>query len=121
MTPQLWVTIIAAIVGSGGFTALITYLLTAAKERKAASGLQDARAKAIGEAVMMLVLSELQTRCRRIISAGERTTIESKQLIKLRNIYKSLGGDGWADDLYEGAMEQPLTEAEITNGGTKHE
>lgn len=110
MTTQLWVTLIVAIIGSGGFTAFITYILTERKERKAASGAHMARQQAIGEAVMMLVLSELQIRCRTIISAKHRCTVESKQLIKLRNCYKALGGDGWADDLYNSAMEQPLVE-----------
>lgn len=121
MTPQLWVTLICAILGSGGVTAIVTYILTERKERKVASGAHIARQKAIGEAVMMLVLSELQTRCRRIICARERTTIESKQLIKLREAYKALGGDGWADDLYECAMEQPITENDnaINFGGAK--
>lgn len=123
MTPQLWVTLICAVLGSGGVTAITTYILTERKERKAVSGAHIARQKAIGEAVMMLVLSELQTRCRRIINAGKRTTIESKQLIKLREAYKALGGDGWADDLYEGAMEQPITEEDnaINFGGNRNE
>lgn len=121
MTPQLWVTLICAVLGSGGVTAIITYILTERKERKVVSSAHIARQKAIGEAVMLLVLSELQARCMRIINAGKRTAIESKQLIKFREAYKANGGDGWADDLYEAAMEQPIVENDnaINFGGAK--
>lgn len=121
MTPQLWVTLICAIVGSGGFTAIITYVLTSQKERKTAERQrkeekeeskkkEEQEYQAIREAIMLLMLGELQNWCRNIINAQYRTLDETSQLVKAYNCYKALGGDGWADKLFEDAMKQPLTE-----------
>ncbi|MBQ9377112.1 MAG: hypothetical protein IJU05_04855 [Schwartzia sp.] len=115
MTAQLWITLVCAVIGSGGFTALVTYMLTSRREHKAKAAINVQQDKAMRDAVMMLVLSELQARCRSIIAAGRRTTVETKQLFKLRSIYKALGGDGWADELYNAAMETPLIEKEARN------
>lgn len=120
MNTQLWITLICAVIGSGGFTATITYLLASHKERKiAAKQLNDERKKAaeknstlfeaMREALMMLMLGELQVWCKAIATAGHRTMDETAQLVKAYNCYKALGGDGWADKLFEDAMNQPLS------------
>lgn len=108
-----WITLICAVLGSGGFTALVTYLLTARKDRKKEAQKNEWRVQAVIDAVMMLALSDLQTRCRTIIAAKGRTALETKQLFKLRTVYKALGGDGWADDLFYCAMKQPILELEV--------
>lgn len=121
MNAQLVVSLICAILGSGGFTAVITYVLASRKERKIA---EEQRAKerkeseekenhdyaAMREALMLLMLGELQSWCRNIVNTQHRTLEETAQLVRAYNCYKALGGDGWADKLFDDAMKQPLIE-----------
>ena len=122
MNAQLMVSLICAVLGSGGFTAVITYVLASRKERKIAAQQQAEERKrneekdnkdheAMREAIMLLMLGELQTWCRNIINAQYRTLYETAQLVKAYNCYKALGGDGWADKLFDDAMKQPLVDS----------
>lgn len=124
MNAQLIVSLICAILGSGGFTAVVTYVLASRKERKIAEkqrieDRKNAEEKesrdyaAMREALMLLMLGELQSWCRNIINAQYRTLEETAQLVKAYNCYKALGGDGWADKLFDDAMKQPLTEKAV--------
>ena len=124
MNAQLIVSLICAILGSGGFTAVVTYVLASRKERQIAEkrrieDRKNAEEKesrdyaAMREALMLLMLGELQSWCRNIINAQCRTLDETAQLVKAYNCYKALGGDGWADKLFDDAMKQPLIEKAV--------
>lgn len=119
MNAQLIVSLVCAVLGSGGFTAVITYVLASRKERKEAAKQRkeeieklakrnDEDRAAMREALMLLTLGELENWCRNIVNAQHRTLEETARLVKAYNCYKALGGDGWADKLFEDAMRQPL-------------
>lgn len=109
MTAQLWITLAAAVLGSGGLTAIITYFLTERTERKKRTAANASRETAMCDAVMLLTLDSLQERCRRVIDRDGRTDAETQQIIRQYSTYKALNGDGWADELYSAAIKTPLS------------
>lgn len=108
MTVQNWITLAAAILGSGGLTAIVTYFLTERSERKRKIKADNAREAAMCDALMFLTLDSLQERCRSIVSRGRRTEAETQQIILRYRTYKGLHGNGWADELYNAVMQTPL-------------
>lgn len=108
MTVQLWITLAAAILGSGSLTAVVTYFLTERGKRKKKAEADNACETAMRNALMFLTLDSLQEQCRGMISRGRRTEAETQQIILRYRTYKDLHGDGWADEIYNAVMQTPL-------------
>lgn len=110
MTSELWAALIAAIIGSGSFTALTTYILTSHRSRKKTAEGNIALSQAYCDAVKFLMLRSLQEQCRMIIEKRFRTLEETEQLGRQYECLKAIGGDSWGDSLYKAALGQPIEE-----------
>lgn len=96
--------IIIAIIGSGAFSALISGGISLLNGRRKAK-------KGIDHAVSFLILGELERQFDKLIAKGHATRKDMKRFREVYDTYKSLGGDGYADDMLEA-----IKEMEVQNG-----
>lgn len=94
ISSEIIVTIVVAIIGSGGFWSFLQYY----REKK--SGLNAM--------VLGLGFSQLNEECNRYIDKGYISVDELNSLTKyLYEPYKALGGDGIAEKLYNKVIQLP--------------
>lgn len=100
MDTSILVTLICAVLGSSVLTTLVNRLFER-KDKK--SALEVARDKAI----MYCLLVVFKIEARRLIQSDEPIGRKDwNQLTDMYNTYKDMGGDGYADILYEQAKEK---------------
>lgn len=56
----------------------------------------------------ILLLSSMEQLCDKIIAQGYRTSMQTLRLSEIKDQYKKVGGDGYADAMYQEAMSKPL-------------
>lgn len=93
-----------AIIGSGALSALISGVMAAMREKRKSK-------KGVGRAVSFLILGELERQFDKIIAKGCASRKDMKRFREVYDTYKSLGGDGYADDMLEA-----IKELEVQNG-----
>ena len=64
----------------------------------------------------ILLLSSMEQLCDKIISQGYRTSMQTLRLSEIRDQYKKVGGDGYADAMYNEAMSKPLLNSSKGDG-----
>lgn len=90
--------IIIAIIGSGALSALVSGGIALLNgKRKAKRG--------IDRAVSFLILGELERQFDKLVAKGKCSRKDMKRFREVYDTYKSLGGDGYADDMLEAIKE----------------
>lgn len=90
--------IIVAIIGSGALSALVSGVIQLINGKRKAK-------KGIEQAVSFLILGELERQFDKLIAKGHATRKDMKRFREVYDTYKKLGGDGYADDMFEAAKE----------------
>lgn len=90
--------IIIAIIGSGALSALVSGAIQLINGKRKAK-------KGIEQAVSFLILGELERQFDKLIAKGHATRKDMKRFREVYDAYKKLGGDGYADDMFEAVKE----------------
>ena len=95
--------IIIAVVTSGAFSALVSYILTAHSTRKR-------KDKGIEAGVRMMLYDRIKERSRHYIEQKYIPSDELEDIIEMHRIYHTdLGGNGFLDSLMEQVKALPIT------------
>lgn len=93
--------IIVAIIGSGALSTLVSLLVSRASKKKD-------EALTIEEGLQCLLLGEIERRGEKHISRGEIGTDDYQRFSDLCDVYKRLGGNGYAKRIKEAVDDLPL-------------
>lgn len=93
--------IVVAIIGSGALSTFISVLASRSARKKDA-------AKVIEDGLSFLLLAEIERRGERHIDRGEISTDDYAKFNDLCEVYKRLGGNGYATRIKEAVDELPL-------------
>lgn len=93
-----------AIIGSGALSALVSGIVAIINGRQKSK-------KGIDKALKFLILGELERQFDKLHQKGRCSRTDMKRFREVYDTYKSLGGDGYADDMLEA-----IKELEVSNG-----
>ena len=91
------VKIIAAVLGSGALSALVSNIFSLIKEKRGTNKL-----------VMMLTADKIYDNFEKMCEDGFAENEKYKLTLKMYEIYKEQGGNGYADDLKSRAEKLPI-------------
>lgn len=101
MTDELIVKIVAAVLGSGAFSALVSGIMSYLNEKR-----KDK--KGSGKLIMMLTARELYQMGEKFVSQGYADNEELKLFTDMFKIYKEQDGNGYADALKDRVDKLPI-------------
>lgn len=93
---------------SGALSALISALSTIKTRKAMKKFADDYDAKNLTEGLKLILLSNLKRDGREAIGNGDISKEDYESFLASYNAYKSLGGDGWADKVYEQVRKLPV-------------
>lgn len=96
-------TIIIAVLGSSVINTVLTFIFTQVKEKK------DKNSKSV-RAERLTLLYIIKSCGKHYLRDGEITETDFKALEETYNLYKELGGDGYADKIYNAVKELDFKE-----------
>lgn len=97
MTDELIVKIVAAVLGSGALSAVVSNLFSLLKEKKG-----------INKLIMMLTARELYQMGEKFVGQGYADNEELKLFTDMFKIYKEQDGNGYADALKDRVDKLPI-------------
>lgn len=94
--------IIVAIIGSGALSTLISLLVGRRNEKKD-------EARTVEDALQCLCLGEIRRSGEKHIARGQIAPDDYQEFVDLYDVYKRLGGNGYAERIKDAIDELPLT------------
>lgn len=88
------ITIILAILSSTVINTIVTFIFDRIKDRKSHRNKYD-------EALRLILLSDIKETGKDFVKAGKINALDLQAFNEMYSCYKGLGGDGYADAVYE--------------------
>lgn len=93
--------VIIAIIGSGALSAAVSGIIALINgSRKAKAG--------VDKALCFLILGDLERQFDKLTAKGYATRNDAKRFHEVYGIYKTLDGDGYADDMLEAVKDMSI-------------